>query len=152
MSLCGLIAYFGYGYWGKLIGLTQAQRGGVFLAFAARRDGYSRDCSTGTTPISCALLDYLWNTAARAGVALPLTRPEYVASLIGSLVFLAVGALAFVMRHYVQAALAEEAPVLAINFDDLGALVRGLEQFGVLRALQNEPGIDYRIAFSGRSP
>jgi len=108
MIFCALIAYFGYGYWGRLIGLTQAQRGGVFIAFAGaatiifaiaqpapRR--YPR-----TYSFACGI------PLLALGLAIPLTRPEYVASLVGSIVFLAVGAGSLVMRHYVQAALAEE--------------------------------------------
>ena len=74
---CFLIAYFGYQYWARHVGLTIAQQGGVLLAFvgtatiifaiaqpAPRR--YPRSYS-----ISCGLPLVL------LGIALPLIPPEY---------------------------------------------------------------------------
>ena len=105
---CVLIAYFGYQHWARHVGLTIAQQGGVLLAFvgtatiifaiaqpAPRR--YPRSYS-----FTCGLPLVL------LGLALPLVPSGYSHSLIGLMGFTAVGAVSLVMRHYVQAALAEE--------------------------------------------
>ena len=106
--VCFLTAYFGYQYWARHVGLTIAQQGGVLLAFvgtatiifaiaqpAPRR--YPRSYS-----FTCGLPLVL------LGLALPLVPSGYSHSLIGLMGFTAFGVGSLVMRHYLQAALAEE--------------------------------------------
>ena len=106
--LCTFIATIGFQYWATRVGLTTAQQGGVLLAllgsasiiFAIAQPAparYPRSYS-----FACGVPLVLF------GLAMPSAPREYWHVLIGLMGFTAVGAGSLVMRHFVQAALAEE--------------------------------------------